>query len=203
MPRTHVRPPATRPPAGPSLSPARCGEAGFNFIEVMVSVGLLFLIAMMMLPIFSRATNLNLAGRESTLVAAYGRATQEELAQLPFDTPRLAITSGSELTATQVWVPQAVSSPNPSDPLDPALGEWVDSSATGGRQPLWQRSLRIRQYSINDLSEDGKLDNPLSAGTDPNYVHLKEVQVEVEGTRETGGPLGRSKRVVITRLKAF
>jgi type II secretory pathway pseudopilin PulG len=198
MPRNRVRPPAAQTTPAP---PRR--EAGFNFIEVVVAVGMLFLIAMMMLPIFSRATNLNLQGRESTLVAAYGRATQEDLAQLPFDSPRLTITAGSELNTTEVWVPQSVTSSNPSDPLDPSVGEWLDPSAVGGRTPIWQRDIRVRQYSVNDISEDGEFDNPLPSGTDPNFVHLKEVQVTVQGTRETGGPLGRSKDVVLTRVKAF
>jgi hypothetical protein len=189
---------ATSPPP-----PAGRGEAGFNFIEVLVSVGLLFLIAMMVLPIFSRAANLNLLGRESTVVASHGRTVHEELAQLPFAAPRLTVTAGSELTSTEMWVPETVTSSNPADPLDPALGEWVDPSALSGRQPVWQRDVRVRQFSINDLSEDGEFDNPLPASTDPNFVHLKEVQIEVQGTRAAGGPMGRSKSVVITRLKAF
>jgi type II secretory pathway pseudopilin PulG len=200
MPRTDASPPA---PLLEARAAPRRGEAGFNFIEVVVAVGLLFLIAMMMLPIFSRATNLNLAGRESTVVAAYGRATQEEMSQLPFNASRLVPTAGTELTTDEVWVPKVVTSTVPGDPVDPALGEWVDADATGGRKPLWQREIQVRQFSIYDLKVDGRLDDPLPAGTAPEDVHLREVQVIVEGARETGGPLGRSRRVVISRLKAF
>jgi len=201
MPQTHVPPPTTPPPAGP-LSGWR-GEAGFNFIEVMVSVALLFLIAMMMLPIFSRATSLNLMGRESTVVSAYGRATQEDFAQLPFASQRLVVTAGNERTETQVWVPKSVTSSDPADPLDPALGEWVASGATGGRRQVWQRDVVVRQYSLDDLNDDGELNDPLPAGTPNSRIHLQEVQVEVQSTREPGSPIGRGKRVVVTRLKAF
>jgi len=157
----------------------------------------------MMLPIFSRATTLNLMGRESTVVSAYGRATQEDFAQLPFDSQRLVVDTGNKLSETQVWVPKSVTSSDPADPLDPALGEWVASGATGGRRPVWQRDVVVRQYSIYDLNDDGELNDPLPAGTALRQIHLQEIQVEVQGTRESGSPIGRGKRVVITRLKAF
>lgn len=180
----------------------RRAEAGFNLIEMLIGIGLLFIIALAVVPLLSRAASLNNFGRESTVVAGYGRSVQEEYAQLPFATPRLTLTSGTDLTTAELWVPETVSSSDPNDPLDPALGEWVLEANLSGRKPHWQRELQVRQFSVNDLNDDNEFDSPLDATSDFNFVHLKEVQVEVRGMRE-GGPLGRSRRVVITRMKAF
>jgi len=179
----------------------RC-EAGFNLIEMLIGIGLLFIISLAVVPLFSRAASLNNFGRESTVVAGYGRTVQEEYAQLPFAATRLTLTAGTELVSNEFWVPETVTSSDPTDPLDPALGDWVDAASLAGRQPQWQRELRVRQFSVNDLNDDNEFNSPLAASADFNFVHLKEVQVEVEGMRE-GGPLGRSRRVVITRMKAF
>lgn len=182
----------------------RSRQAGFNLIEMLIGMAMLFVIAISVVPLFSRSATLNNFGRESTVVAGYGRTVQEEYSQLPFTSPRLTLIAGDKLETDEVWVPETVTSSDPGDPLDPALGVWVvnDGSAIAGRQPHWRRELRVRQFSINDLNDNNQLDDPLDATTDFNFVHLKEVQVEVEGMRQ-GGPLGRSRRIVISRLKAF
>lgn len=192
MPRvTNARPRPTR----------RRTEAGVSLIEVLIGFALLMVIALSLLPLFSRAASLNRHGRESTMVAGFGRALQEECAQLPFTTPRLTLTAGSERLDDQLWVPLPVAAGDPDDPADQALGEWVDTAALAGRRPQWNRELRVRQFSLRDL-DDGRLDEPLDASTDPAFVHLKEVRVEVGGVRE-GGPLGRSRSLVIHRLRAY
>jgi type II secretory pathway pseudopilin PulG len=186
----------------PLTADRRRSEAGFNLIEMMIGITLLFIIALAVVPLFSRAASLNSSGRESTVVSGYGRAAHEEYSQMLFTAPLLTITSGSELVTNEVWVPETVTSTDPNDPLDPALGEWVAPGAVAGRRPHWRREVRVRQFSVNDLHDNGEFDSPLDATSDFNFVHLKEVQVEVEGVRE-GGPLGRSRRVILTRMKAF
>lgn len=180
----------------------RRNQAGFNLVEMLIGIGLLFVIAVAVIPLFARAAALNNFGRESTMVASHGRTVQEEFAQLDFNAPRLTLTAGDELVSEEFWVPETVTSSDPNDPLDPALGSWVDAAGLAGRRPHWQRELRVRQFSVNDLNDDGEFDDPLDAASDFNFVHLKEVEVEVQGMRE-GGPFGRSRRVVITRMKAF
>lgn len=190
------------PPTHDHRPEPRRAEAGFNLIEMLIGIALLFIIAVGVVPLFSRAAALNSFGRESTTVAGYGRTVQEEYAQLPFAAPQLTLSAGEELTVEQFWVPLPVTSSDPNDPVDAALGEWVDEATLAGRQAHWERELRVRQFSVNDLNDDGQFNDPLDATSDFNFVHLKEVQVEVAGVRE-GGPLGKSRRVVITRMKAF
>lgn len=190
------------PPTHEPRHEPRHAEAGFNLIEMLIGIALLFIIAIGIVPLFSRAAALNSFGRESTTVAGYGRTVQEQYAQLPFAAQQLTLNSGTERVDNQFWVPLPVTSSDPNDPVDAALGEWVDETTLAGRRAHWERELRVRQFSVNDLNDDGEFNTPLDATSDFNFVHLKEVQVEVAGMRE-GGPLGKSRRVVITRMKAF
>jgi len=189
-------------PTHDHCQPSRRAEAGFNLIEMLIGIALLFIIAIGVVPLFSRAATLNSFGRESTTVAGYGRTVQEQYAQLPFAAQQLTLNAGTERLDNEFWVPVPVTSSDPNDPVDAALGQWVAEASLAGRQPQWERELRVRQFSVNDLNDDGEFNTPLDATSDFNFVHLKEVQVEVSGLRE-GGPLGKSRRVVITRMKAF
>jgi type II secretory pathway pseudopilin PulG len=72
----------------------RSRQAGFNLIEMLIGMAMLFVIAISVVPLFSRSATLNNFGRESTVVAGYGRTVQEEYSQLPFTSPRLTLIAG-------------------------------------------------------------------------------------------------------------
>jgi hypothetical protein len=60
----------------------------------------------------------------------------------------------------------------------------------------------VRQYGITD-TDDGVLDNPLPGGTEPIFVHLKEVEVRLESERQAGNVLGGGRTFTFRVLKPF
>jgi len=189
---------------------SRDPQAGFSLIEVLVGMAILLLIAFFMLPLFSRSALNNLSGRESTQVSKFSRDTQELYSQADFASEDLTIDAGTQKQFEEAWVPHGYNESDPWPRSLQAAGEWV---RVDGGDPLpagarWSRVTTVQQHSLSDLNgdpaDDQVLDEPLEAGTPENFVHLKWVQVEVEGVRgEGGGLLGPNKRLVVSQLKAF
>jgi type II secretory pathway pseudopilin PulG len=162
------------------------GEAGFSFIEVVISGLLLLVIAVSVLPLFTEAAASNELGRESTQVANLARSRAEELLQLPFNAPQLTVTSGTELATDEYY-----------SALNKRWLAGTRAEATGDRA-LWLRHTTIRQYSVTNLA---RLDSPLPAGTPPAGIHIKEILVEVRGAT-VGTLFGPSKNLTVRMLKA-
>lgn len=185
-------------------------QAGFSLIEVLAGMAILMLIAFFMLPLFSRSALNNLSGRESTQVSKFARDSQERYSQADFGSADLTIDAGDEKEFEDAWVEHGYNESQPwPRPLE-AAGDWERLSAVGDDPPAgarWRRVTTVQQHSISDLNNDPPndqaLDDPLPAGTADNFIHLKWVQVEVEGMRGEGGPFGPNKRLVVSQLKAF
>ncbi|HEX2252749.1 MAG TPA: prepilin-type N-terminal cleavage/methylation domain-containing protein [Thermoanaerobaculia bacterium] len=181
--------------------------AGFSILEVLIAVVVLSLIAMMILPLLSRSAEMNLFGRESTEVVNRALGSHEQMAMLPFGHALLEVTSGTENRVEEVWVPAAQTEVAGERRVHGAGGEWkLESELATGERPLWRRAMTVRQHQLTDLTndpiDDQQLDEPLPGGTDPIFVHLKVVDVEIEGER-SGGPMGTNRRVLVRRIKAF
>lgn len=181
-------------------------EIGLSLVEVLVAAALLLIIAVGILPLFTRALFNNNAGNEYTKVSNHGKSRVEEAYQLPFNGPLLmTVDAGqdSKVTVehyredTESWEPGPTPSPLPTDTSNPF----------GVVQIPWERTTTVRQYSTEAIDDednavvDLKKDDALAGGTDPVFIHLKEVEVLVESTR-SGGPLGEGKQVVLRTFKA-
>lgn len=163
---------------------------GFTLIEVLVGLFFLLVIALGVLPIFFRSSIENVAGKEATDVTNLGRSELEEFRELPFNGPNLTIDAGTEKTFDEYfsavdkkWKP----GPAPTDGTDPAR---------------WTRNTVVRQYGASAL-DDGKLEpsEALPAGTDPSFVHIKEIHITLDSHREGAG-LGPAKGTELRVLKA-
>ncbi len=172
------------------LTHDRGGADGFTLIEVLIGLFFLLVIALGVLPIFFRSSIENVAGKEATEVTNLGRSELEEFRQLAFDSVDLTIDTGTEKyfdeyysANDKMWKPGAP----PTDGSDPAR---------------WTRSTTVRQYSAVAL-DDGQLDpgEALPAGTDPSFIHLKEIHTTLDSNREGAG-LGPSKSTELRVLKA-
>lgn len=176
---------------GRSAGPA---AAGFSIVEVLIASVFLLGISLGLLPIFTRSVIDNASGNESTQVSNLGRSSIEEFRQLPFDSPRLTIDTGMEKVseeyysfAEKKWKPGLA----PTDNSDPAL---------------WERTVTVRQYSAAEISD--RDDTPdvldpteaLPAGTPDEFIHVKEIELDVRAFRP--GVLGGGKRVVLRILKS-
>lgn len=185
-----------QPPPRESLPLPPCaGAAGFTLIEALVAAGLLLIIAVGILPLFVRAIVDNAAGNEYTQVSNHGKSRAEELYQLPFNSPPLAIAIGSQEATTDEWWSQDQAAWQPGVVPDPP---------PAGDLALWGRQTVIRQYSVSAIDDDpGTVDllhtDALDGGENPDFIHLKEIEVTVDSTRDQG-PLGAGKQI---RLRTF
>jgi hypothetical protein len=151
---------------------------GFSLVEVMVASVMFLAVAIGIVPVFIQSMGSNVAGFESTKGSNHSRSHLEALQQIPFNSAELEPTGESPRLDyfsldTELWVPGQP----PDDGSDPAL---------------WLRTTSVRQYHMSAL-DDGILDpdtEALETGADPDWIHLKEIEVRIQGERATpfGGP---------------
>jgi Tfp pilus assembly protein PilV len=141
-------------------------EAGMTLLEVMMASLLFLAVSLGVVPMFTQSLVSNTSGNDSTKAANFARARAEELMQLPFNQSDLTIETGAAKTFEeyyssddQVWRPFPVPADVHAD---------------------WTRTTTVRQYNVDAL-EDNVVDvaEALPAGTDPSFVHLKEIAVAV------------------------
>ncbi len=161
-------------------------QAGFSLVEAMIAAGLFLVIVIGVMPMFTRAAVNNTSGKESTEASNHARSRAEEYLELDFNGPELTITGGSERVDTDYFNPG-------SERWDPTMPS---------ERPTWTRTTTIRQYGVAALA-DGVLDRAeaLPGGTDFSQIHFKEIEVTVQGNRDSG-PLGPPKNITIRVLKS-
>jgi Tfp pilus assembly protein PilV len=154
----------------------RPSSPGFSIIEALIAAAILLLVAIGVLPLFVRAMTNNVSGSESTRVANYSKSQVEELFQLPFGSAMLEV-GGTAL------VPQYFEDPNSAIDGDE---RWV-TTTTAGRLVTWDRVATVRQYAVSAF-DDGVLQTSEAqpAGTATEFVHLKEIEVDVDARRGPG-----------------
>jgi Tfp pilus assembly protein PilV len=170
--------------------------AGFSLLEALIAAAILLFIALGLIPIFARAIRDNATGSDSTQATNHGKTELEECLQLPFKNQKLAIAGAAVVgTTTENWIRST-----PTQMGDGNEG-WTASAPTGSQQLLWTRTTRVRQYNISDLEDDGSLTTPLPGSTQETFIHLKEIEVELDGDR--GLALGGGRRVTFRVLKSI
>lgn len=196
-------------------------ERGMSLVEALLAMALLLLVAIGILPLFTRAMVNNAAGGEATAVANHARHRLEEFGQLPFNNLALTIEDGNERLTADVYYSGD----------DNAQGDetWAQAGSGSGAQ-LRDRVSRVRQFrlvdppgaidddldgvidglgGLTDDPADGEFDDPLDDTTDITTVHLKEISVELVNPRDDpanpggGGPLGASPPYRVRTFRAF
>ncbi len=173
-------------------------EAGFSMIEALIAAAILLIIALGLIPLFTRSILDNNSGNDATQVTNHGKTRLEDLIQLPFNHQRLDVPGGADEGRTvESWTTGALN--QAGDPNE----RWWDGTTppAGSGQVLWRRRTRVQQFSIGDL-DDGVLDNPQPGGTQPIFVQLKEVEVELENGKQ-GTFLGGSQAITLRVVKPF
>jgi type II secretory pathway pseudopilin PulG len=169
--------------------------AGFSVVEVLIAAAIFLIIAVGILPLFTRAMNSNLIGNDYMNAANHGRSGLENFMQVDFESPNLTLDPGAtSKDFVDYWTA--------GDPNKAGDEKWV-TTVPAGQLALWTRTGTVRQYGISALA-DGNLETSeaLPGGTDATFVHLKEVRMTVQSTRG-GGPLGGGKTVTLRVLRAF
>jgi type II secretory pathway pseudopilin PulG len=165
---------------------------GFSLVEVLLAMTLIMIIAVGIFPLFTQSSVSNLSGNDSTKVSNFARARAEEMFQLPFNATDLTLLAGNELL-----VP-------PTDEYYSAADElWKVGPAPATDPALFVRRTTIRQYNVDALT-DGQVQvaEALPSTAEPSAIHLKEIQVDITGTRTFGSPLGPAKRISVRLFKS-
>jgi len=156
----------------------------------MVASLLLLIVLLGVVPMFSRSMVSNVAGNEYTKVSNEARSRAEEYRKLPFNSVNLTVDVGTTEKIVE-------------DFFSRADHQWKPGKApTDGSDPaLWQRSTTVRQYGISAFL-DGSLvaSEALDGGVAAAFVHIKEVEVTVQGQLQTAN-LGSAKGLTVRVLK--
>ena len=172
----------------------RPSETGFSMIEALIAAAIMLIIALGLIPLFSRAISDNVSGNDASQATNNSRTQVEEILQLPFANQRLVVPAGSKLLETKdYWTRGNVQQEGNSNE-----GWWANPSGHG--VVLWNRTTHVRQYSISDLA-DGKLDTPLDGSTQPTFVQLKQVEVVIDNPKKN--LFGNGQGITLTVLKPF
>jgi len=178
----------------------RRGEAGFSIIEALIAAAILLIIALGLLPVFSRAINDNVTGNDATQATNGSRTELEELLQMPFNNQRVVVAAGQTKAETKDFYTRAKADASTGAyEIGDATEGWT-ADATGRGPVLWNRTTTVQQYGITDLN-DGKLDTPLDGSTQANFVHLKQIQVQIDNPKKD--LFGNGQGITLTIIKAF
>lgn len=178
----------------------RRSDAGFSIIEALVAAAILLIIALGLLPVFSRSINDNVTGNDATQATNASRTRVEEFLQMPFNNQRLVVPAGNTVSTTKDYYTRGVDdSGTDTYEIGSATDGWTTD--TSGRGPvLWNRTTTVQQYAVGDL-EDGKLDTPLDGSIDASFVHLKQIQVQIDNPKKD--LFGNGQGITLTILKSF
>jgi prepilin-type N-terminal cleavage/methylation domain-containing protein len=161
-------------------------QQGFSLIEVLITGAVVLSVTLSTVPMFTNALANNTAGMDATEVANEARAQLERLVELPFASPELTLTAGSE----RQW----------SEYYSVLTKGWHPFPLPDGNQGVvWTRTTTIRQYALSAIS-DGVLDRleALAWDAPSESVHLKEIETRVE---QIGAAFGPAKRLSLQTLK--
>lgn len=161
------------------------GEGGFSLIEVMIAGGIFLIIVIGLLPLFTRAMVDNTAGADYTTATNMARSASEQRSQLRLND--LALSAAAPDTF-EYWIR--------------TTKEWVADDDTPPAGAEWRRRVRVQQFSLNDLDDDGIFNAALDGSAPVEDVDIKEVEVRVD-TVTPNGPFGGRRRTVIRTLKAY
>lgn len=180
-------------PAGPCRR--RASERGLSLIEVLVAVAIMAAIALGIIPLFIRSIRQNREGANYSDITNVARSALEEVVRHDFNAPELTIDAGTSKRTRQVfdrgvqrWVDSTTAMPAPSDATKPHL---------------YERWVTIEQFRGGDFHEDGYLDDPLPAGTNPLEVNVKRIRVMVRPLLAPDFAFGRRNNTTLEIIKTI
>lgn len=191
--------------------PAR-RAGGYSLVEVLLGLTILMVALIGLMPLFTRSIQQNLEGKQSTEATGHGRTELEHLLQLDFNNWLVSVLNNDSRPLHLYWTE--------GDPTKRGDERWTPDIPPSSTFASWEMDSVVRQYGIRSVRDDdldgivevivgledsnldGVLDNPLPAGSQPAFVHLKTLDVTLEKQSSTvtmGAPL----RLDLQTIKAF
>jgi type II secretory pathway pseudopilin PulG len=161
-------------------------------VETLIAAALIGVVALGIIPLFTRAMTDNLAGSDYTRVTNYAKSRQEDFSRVPF-------------SQTSIQVPVGQGNLLTTEYMDPTTLQWNPySSSSPPTNPLaiWTRTTTITQYNVFDTDDDQVFDYPLNGGSSIDEVQIMQAQVQVKSVSAVG-PAGVRRSTIIRYLKAF
>ena len=185
---------------------------GYSLIEVLFASILLLVVAISIIPMFTRALQSNLAGGRSSAMATFAASDMEVVNEKAIDHEDYAL-EGTDFVnvATQYWNMGEGAADGESNAY---LGDevWQDDDETG--MILWQRTTDVRKYAISDIlpivdtsgttlvgygTHPRIFDLPLKPGEEGSK-HLVEFRVQIEPFSESFGAGGQ---ITISHFRTY
>jgi len=164
-------------------------ESGFSMVESLIAALIIGIVAIGILPLFTRAMVDNMAGADYTRVTNYAKSKEEDFTRMPFLQQTIQVPAGQTNVMTTEY-------------MDPASLYWV---ATKPPNPLavWTRVTTYTQYNMYDTDDDKMFNNPIDSGTvGISGVHVIQAQVQVKSISAIG-PMGGRRTTLVRYLKVF
>jgi prepilin-type N-terminal cleavage/methylation domain-containing protein len=185
--------PAPRHAAGRRADRARHarrthGQGGFSMVETLIAAALIGIVAVGIIPMFTRAMTDNITGADYTRVTNYAKSKEEDFARLPILQPTIQLPNGQTQLLTTEY-------------MNPTTLHW-DPTAPANPLAVWTRTTTITQYNMYNTDANNMFDNPLPGGSAVDAVHVTQAQVQVKSVSAIG-PLGGRRSTTIRYLKAF
>ncbi|HEV3459034.1 MAG TPA: prepilin-type N-terminal cleavage/methylation domain-containing protein [Thermoanaerobaculia bacterium] len=161
---------------------------GFSMIETLIAAALIGVVAIGIIPLFTRAMTDNMVGADYTRVTNYAKSKEEDFTRAQFTDPNIQVPVGQGNLLTTEY-------------MDPTTLQWTTVKPLN---PLavWTRTTTITQYNIDDLIDDQMFDYPINGGASTDDTHIIQSQVEVKSVSAVG-PAGARRKTIIRFLKAF
>ncbi len=160
------------PASDPGLTSPPASERGFSVVETLIAAALLLLLIIGVLPLIDQARRNNEAGRVASSVVTFSSQSMEEHLALPFNAEPLTIPGANTELLTVRF-------------LSEKLRRWLPA-VTSLDSARVRSEVRVRQYNLSDLLEDGQLDNPLPGTATESFVHLKVIEPALWDHRRLG-----------------
>ncbi len=190
--------------------PRRAG--GYSLVEVMLGFVILMVALIGLMPLFTRSIQQNLEGKQSTEATGHGRTELEHLLQLDFNNWLVSVLNNDSRTLHLYWTE--------ADPDKRGDEHWTPDVPAPPTFASWEMDSIVRQYGIRSVRDDdldgilevivgledddrdGVLDNPLPAGSQPAFIHLKSLDVTLQ-KQSSAVTMGAPLRLDLQTIKAF
>ncbi|MDA8018040.1 MAG: hypothetical protein MPN21_11390 [Thermoanaerobaculia bacterium] len=188
-------------------------QRGMSVVEVLVAASLLLTVAVGILALLTRSLQNNTRGWEATQTSNHARTALDQRLGEALTAPGLEIAAGSNERKNELFWSGG------SNVLDNDDEEgWYDSESEAAGTVFVRRTEIVRQYNVRSLlgessglNDEGeyvfelereRIDTPLSGDVEPRFVHIKRIEVTIEGRRQ-GGALGAGQRLKSETYKSF
>lgn len=173
-----------------AMSAGPAGTAGFSVVEGLIAAGMLLLIAVGILPLFTQAIRNNYKGERTGTASNMARSTLERYLSDDFGSPQLTLPDGAEELVTQDYWTNATGSDATPEYAWRAVPAQVSWSRTT-RVQQFQRSIALASSPIGAVvvvPGPVSTGDPLPGGVSEAFLTSKLVEVEIESFNDPANP---------------